>query len=180
MEAPPVTSIPLYDVDRLASYVANTHDSPDWLAGWVQDILACRHRRTHLAVMSGPYLERILDGTKTIESRFMKNRTAPYGQVGIGDVIFFKPTCSPIIAAGLVGEVLHLDISTFSLEKIAERYGAAIAPADETFWVDRVNARYATLMTMVDAVSISPLSINKRDRRGWVVLNQLVEQESLF
>jgi hypothetical protein len=180
MEAPSVTSIALHDVDRLATYVVNAHDSPDWLIGWAHDILGRHRRGTHLAVMSGPYLDRILDGTKTIESRFMRNRTAPYGQVAVDDVIFFKPTCSPITAVGLAGNVIHLDIRGFSLEEIAEQYGAKIAPADESFWTDRTKARYATLITMVDAVTISPLSINKRDRRGWVVLNHVIEQGSLF
>ena len=35
----------------------------------------------HLAILLEPYLQYILDGTKTVESRFSKNRIAPYKMV---------------------------------------------------------------------------------------------------
>lgn len=168
---PPVTPITLHEIDKLAMQVSNAPDRPKWLDGWAMNVLAGLHPGTHLAVMTGCYLDRLLDGTKTIESRFTRHRVAPFERVATGDVVFFKPAGGPITAAGLAGEVQHLDLCKVPLERIAAQYGTAIAPADVTFWADRAAARYATLVTMLDVVKTEPVLVQKRDRRGWVVLN---------
>ena len=168
---PPVTTIAMHETDKLAVQVSRTDQAPGWLGGWAADVLAGLHPGTHLAVMTGQYLDRLLDGTKTIESRFTRHRVAPFQQVASGDVIFFKQAAGPITAAGLAGTVQHLDLGIVPLRQIADRYGAAIAPADASFWADRAAARYATLVTMLDVVKTEPVLVQKRDRRGWVVLN---------
>lgn len=169
----PVTPISLQEVDKLARQVSRTDEPPPaWLGSWAADVLAGRRPGSHIAVMTGHYLDRLLDGTKTIESRFTRNRVAPFHQVHDGDVIFFKPAARPISAAGLAGAVHYLDLGLTPLEQVADRYGAAIAPADPSFWADRATARYATLVTMLDVVKTSPVPVCKRDRRGWVVLNR--------
>jgi hypothetical protein len=167
---PPLTPIALHEIDKLAMQMSSIDTSPDWLGGWAANVLTGLYPGTHLAVMTGVYLDRLLDGTKTIESRFTRHRIAPFEQIASGDVVFFKPAGGPITAAGLAGAVLHLDLGVFPLQRVADRYGAAIAPADPSFWADRAAARYATLVTMVDVVKTEPVPIQKRDRRGWVVL----------
>lgn len=177
----PVTPIALHEIDKLATHVSTSAEPPDWLGGWAADVLAGRHPGTHLAVMTGQYLDRLLDGTKTIESRFTKHRVAPFGQVHDGDIIFFKPAASPITAVGLAGTVQHLDLGLVPLQQIADKYGKAIAPADASFWEDRAAARFATLVAILDVVKTDPLPISKRDRRGWVVLSRtLAADQRLF
>ena len=44
----------------------------------------------HLAVFLEPYLRYILEGKKTVESRFSGRRIAPYGNVQCDDVILLK------------------------------------------------------------------------------------------
>ncbi|MFI0409203.1 ASCH domain-containing protein [Actinomadura sp. 3N508] len=170
MHPPPAPSIGLNEIDKLAAPVAEARDSPEWLHRWAQDVLASIDRGTHLAVMSGPYLGLLLDGRKTIESRFSRHRVAPFGQVTAGDVIFFKKTAGPVSAVGLAGEVRHIELDKTPLEEVATRYGEGIAPADDGFWADRSRARYATLITMASITTMEPFSIRKRDRRGWVVI----------
>src|SRR6266851_3253177 len=167
----PVTPIALYEIGKLATQVSRAHEPPDWLRGWAADVLAGLHPGTHLAVMTGQYLDRLLDGTKTIESRFTRHRVAPFQRVASGDVIFFKQAAGPITAVGLAGTVHHLDLGMVPLQQLADQYGAAIAPADASFWADRAAARYATLVTMLDVIRTAPVPVQKRDRRGWVVLN---------
>jgi hypothetical protein len=168
----PDTPIALHEVDKLARQMSTARETPAWLDAWAADVLAGRSRGTHLAVMTGHYLDRLLDGTKTIESRFTRNRVAPFERVTDGDVIFFKPSPGPITAAGLAGVVHHLDLGAVPLDQVADRYAAAIAPSDASFWADRAAARYATLVTMLDVVKTVPVPVRKRDRRGWVVLGQ--------
>ena len=168
---PQVTPIAMHEIDKLAMQVSRADEAPTWLDSWATDVLAGMHPGTHLAVMTGQYLDRLLDGTKTIESRFTRNRIAPFQQVASGDIIFFKQAAGPITAAGLAGTVQDLDLGIVPLWQLADQYGAAIAPADASFWADRAAARYATLVTMVDVVKTQPVPVQKRDRRGWVVLS---------
>src|SRR5260370_23796787 len=51
----------------------------------------------HIAVMVEPFLSYILDGTKTIESRFSKNLIPPYRRITPGDLVFLN--ASPGVAA---------------------------------------------------------------------------------
>jgi hypothetical protein len=170
MQSPPVTPIALHEIDKLATHVSRDHKPPGWLGNWAAEVLAGLYPGTHLAVMTGQYLDRLLDGTKTIESRFTRHRIAPFECVTDGDVIFFKPAAGPITAVGLAGPVQHLDLDKVPLQQIADQYGEAIAPADASFWTDRAAARYATLVAMLDVVKTGPVPVRKRDRRGWVVL----------
>src|ERR1700686_1163065 len=55
-----------------------------------------RNRGIHLAVLVEPYLSLILDGKKTIESRFSTNRHAPFEQVQRGDVLILKRSSGPV------------------------------------------------------------------------------------
>lgn len=181
MPHPTLDPIALHEVDKLATRVSSRDETPAWLDAWAANVLAGKHPGTHLAVMTGLYLELLLDGTKTIESRFSRNRVAPFGQVYDGDIIFFKPAAGPITAVGLAGNVLHVDLGRVPLQQIADEYGTAIAPVDASFWSDRATARFATLVTMLDIVKTSPVTVSKRDRRGWVVLSQTrLTAQSLF
>ncbi len=166
----PVTPIAMHEIDKLALHVSRANEAPPWLGGWAADVLAGMRPGAHLAVMTGQYLDRLLDGTKTIESRFTRHRIAPFQQVVSGDVIFFKQAAGPITAAGLAGTVQDLDLGIVPLWQLADQYSAAIAPVDASFWADRAAARYATLVTMLDVVRTEPVPVQKRDRRGWVVL----------
>lgn len=42
----------------------------------------------HLGVFAEPYLALMINGMKTIESRFSKNRTAPYERIAKDDIVF--------------------------------------------------------------------------------------------
>jgi len=52
----------------------------------------------HLAVMVEPFLSYMLEGRKTIESRFSVKRTAPFNRIHPGDVILLKKAGGPVVA----------------------------------------------------------------------------------
>lgn len=58
---------------------------------------------------------------------------------------------------------------TEPIERIRNRFGPGIC-ADDEFWASRADALYVTLIELDAAISIAPVSCNKRDRRGWVSL----------
>lgn len=123
----------------------------------------------HLAIFSEPFLSLVLDGQKTVESRFSRNRCAPFGQVDTGDIILLKEVAGPICGLALAKRAWFYDLASEPLDRIRRRYGATIC-ADDAFWESRRGASYATLIELAQTAAIDPLRCAKRDRRGWVSL----------
>ena len=123
----------------------------------------------HIAVLVEPYLRFILDGTKTVESRFSRNGCAPYKRVTTGHLVLLKKPAGPIVGACFVSDVWFYRLTPAVLQEIRQRFGPAIQP-QYGFWEARANAAFATLMRLVDVQVLPSVHIPKRDRRGWVVL----------
>ena len=123
----------------------------------------------HLAVFAEPYLSMALCGKKTIESRFSRNRCAPFDAVGNGDILLLKAVGGPICGLARVQRAWFYDLSLQPLAAIRDTFGAGIG-AGEAFWASRRDAAFATLIELTDPVTIAPIACGKRDRRGWVSL----------
>ena len=125
----------------------------------------------HLAVLLEPYLRFILEGSKTVESRFSKNRIAPFKLVDRGDVVLLKRSAAKAISGVcLVSNVwfYQLDLNTWS--QIRDEFTSALRAEDPSFWQQRKSAQFATLMKISQVQALPPIEVPKRDRRGWVVL----------
>jgi hypothetical protein len=129
----------------------------------------------HLAVFVEPYLQFVLEGRKTIESRFSVNRCAPYQRVKSGDVILLKRSGGAIVGLCLVSQAWYYHLEAGSLEMIREKFGKAICAQGSDFWKSRERASYATLIRVQDVTSIESVPFVKRDRRGWVVLSEHIK-----
>jgi hypothetical protein len=123
----------------------------------------------HLAIFAEPFLSMALSGEKTIESRFSRNRCAPYGEISGGDIILLKEVSGPICGIALARRAWFYDLTSEPIDRIRDQFGFQIC-ADEAFWASRADALYATLIELDTAASIAPVSCDKRDRRGWVPL----------
>ncbi|MBI2600987.1 ASCH domain-containing protein [Candidatus Daviesbacteria bacterium] len=127
----------------------------------------------HLAIFKGDTAKLILSGQKTIESRFSKSKIPPFGVVAANDLVYIKPSGKDIIGQFKVKKVIFYDgLTKDDLEDIKERYGERIA-IEEKFFEDRGDCKYGTLIFVGDSARFiaSPVSFNKKDQRGWVVLN---------
>jgi hypothetical protein len=125
----------------------------------------------HIACMVEPYLGYILEGKKTIESRFSKPLIPPYQRVAIGDVVLLK--AGAITASFLVASIEFIELNRRELNRLIVDYSDAIC-ADGEFWETRADKRYATLLGISDVRQLTPLKVDKRDRRGWMVLRDSV------
>lgn len=123
----------------------------------------------HLAVFAKPFLSMVFSGEKTIDSRLSRNRCAPYGEVGYGDIILVKEVAGPICGIVLARRTWCYDLVSQSIDCIRDRFGAGIR-ADDSFWASRADALYATLIELDVPAVIAPVPCDKRDRRGWVSL----------
>lgn len=154
------------EFDELLEQVDGHHF---WLT-YLSDATRPRSRiGIHLAIFAEPFLSMVLSGEKTIESRFSRNRCAPYGEIDDGDIILLKEVAGPICGLALARRIWCYDLGTEPIDRIRHRFGAAIR-ADDEFWSSRADALYATLIELDAPASIAPVGCDKRDRRGWVSL----------
>ena len=123
----------------------------------------------HLAVFAEPLLSFVLDGRKTIESRFGRTRCAPFDQVRQGDIILLKRVGGPISGLVLAKQAWFYELHHRPIDSIREQFGNAIR-ADDSFWETKRDAQYATLIELAEPISIYGMLCSKRDRRGWVAL----------
>lgn len=126
----------------------------------------------HLGVFVEPFLTYLLDGKKTIESRFSARRFAPYQQVKEGDILLIKTSGGPIVGVCQIVHVWYYELDPPSWSEIKNRFADAICAEGTEFWTSRERAAYATLLQVTNVLAIEPIAFPKRDRRGWVVLNE--------
>lgn len=135
---------------------------------------------THLAVFVEPYLQYLLDGQKTVESRFSINRRPPYHRVSVGDVLLLKRTGGPVVGISQVSQVWFYRLDPDSFCELRSEFAAALCAQDPEFWAKRSGASFATLMRLENVRRIEPIHVKKRDRRGWVVVRKRSRQLMLW
>ena len=122
--------------------------------------------------MKGEYLEALVFGRKTIESRFTKTRRAPWDRISAGDTVYLKVTSGPVIAVAEVGRVCQYEnLTRGDIEGIRGEFGDAIGGSCE-YWQSKGDCRYGVLMWLEKVRVIEPVRICKRDWRAWVVLTR--------
>jgi hypothetical protein len=133
--------------------------------------------KKHLAVFDKETAHRILSGQKTVEVRFSQKRISPYGEVSIGDLVYIKEAGKEVAGQFLVGKVISIEgLEEKDWQIIKEKYGEEISlgspEKDEQFFRIHKLAQFATVIFIgkVEQFVVSPISVGKRDRRGWVVL----------
>ncbi len=122
----------------------------------------------HLAIFVEPYLTYILEGKKTVESRFSSVRCAPYDKVQAGDVILLKKAGGPVSGVCRASSAWFYEINRSSLTEIRREFAQQICPAEPDFWSARKDTCFATLISLSDVKRLQEFSVRKRDRRGWV------------
>lgn len=129
----------------------------------------------HLAIFVEPFLGYVLDGSKTVESRFSVKRCAPFGKVRQGDVLLLKRTGGPVVGLTHVRSVWSYHLDPSSWREIREEFAKALRAEDPEFWRNRRKASYATLMLIDHVRSIDPIAWKKADRRAWVVVQNAAQ-----
>ncbi|MCL4367521.1 hypothetical protein M1563_05135 [Patescibacteria group bacterium] len=133
--------------------------------------------KKHLAIMDRITIEAILAGIKTIETRFSQHKIVPFGQVGVGDIIYMKPPGEEVIGQFQAKKVIsYAGMTQFDVEKIWSDYGQEIsvgqANLDQKYQQGKLTSKYGTLIfiTQSERFITSPIKIKKRDLRGWMIL----------
>ena len=127
-----------------------------------------------------PFLGWLLDGAKTIESRFSRIRCAPYGTLAEGDVIAVKKTGGAIVGAFQAGRVSSYQLTPRRVTQLREQFAPQIRALDDEFWDRRADCAYATLVQVRNLRALPDLPFPKKDRRGWVQLTHPAAQQRLL
>ena len=129
-----------------------------------------RRIRHHLAVVRKQYLAMIVSGQKRIECRILRRRLLPIGAVDVGDRIWFKQRCGPILATARAARVRWQTVhDRRQFESIRRRYGGQIG-AEPGFWPTEDGVWHVGLIWLKDVEACTPIWIEKNDRRAWVLL----------
>lgn len=129
----------------------------------------------HLAIVDSHTLTMILDGNKTVETRFSLTKSAPFGRIKPGDIILFKISGGAIAGVARASRVKsYCDLTEDLVQFLEEQFNDAIQ-AKRDYWQKKKTARYGTLVELTDVRKARPTSMpfKKKDKRGWVVCGDL-------
>ena len=130
----------------------------------------------HLAILTPGWIDLILDGSKTIESRFTKVRCAPFRKVHADDSVYLKESGGLVKGMFRVAQVETFENLTASQRHdIFDKYCFKIFAGAQ--WINTVperwwESKHATLIHVSDPIKFDdPFPFPKRDPRAWVVLD---------
>ncbi len=126
----------------------------------------------HIAILRQPFFDMVLNGEKTIESRWSMNKCAPYGRVNSGDLIYLKESGKAVTATAKVKEVKYFELTPSLVEELRMKYGKEIGTDKFADWQSTLNKRYCTLIWIEDVTKIEPMIVKRSNGAGWIVLDK--------
>lgn len=136
----------------------------------------------HLAIMNKYFLDKILCGQKKIESRWNKQKRAPFGHVQIGDRIYFKYSSGKVIARATVTKVdlFYMSKNYHHIEKFVIRHSRALGfesiKAAVQYFHERRNTNYVTFIHIAAIEQIAPFHIDKTGygvQASWICVENI-------
>lgn len=119
----------------------------------------------HIAIMKKSWglIPKIISGEKTIESRWYKNRIAPWDRINKGDHVYFKDSGEPVTVTTKVSSVLqfsNLDKNQFT--EIMDKYADQICLKTREYDDYYKSKNYCILIFLTEPRKVEkPFSIDK-------------------
>ncbi len=138
----------------------------------------------HVAIMrkSWGLLPKILNGTKTIESRWYTHKCAPWNKIKKGNTIYFKNSGEKVtVKAGIGGVKQFENLTSVKVGQILTKYGQKDGigmPDLSKFHKLFKNKRYCILVFLKNPKRIKPFEINKKGfgaMSAWICVNSIEE-----
>ena len=136
----------------------------------------------HVAIMKKSWglIPKILNKTKIAESRWYKNKVAPWNKIKSGDNLYFKNSGEPVIVKARVTRVVQYAISSNKealeiINKHAEQdLGLKEIPDEILEYIK--NKNYAIFVFFDSVERIKPFDINKAGfgaMAAWITINNI-------
>lgn len=132
-----------------------------------QELELIKNSELHLGVFSEPYLTYMLEGKKTIESRFSKKKCLPWNGIDPSTIVFVKKSGGDVVAYFKIKEIHFFDLEEYKLENIKKEYSCELC-VDDNFWELKKNSKYATLIFIKEIVKIKPFKVTKKGMNTWL------------
>ena len=122
----------------------------------------------HVAIMrkSWGMTAKILSGEKTVESRWYKNKSAPWGKIRAGDTVYFKNAGDPVSVRVRVRKIqAYENLDPEKVKAILIKYGEedGITPDKIHFYYELFkNKKYCLLIFLENPKQIVPFEISKK------------------
>lgn len=130
-----------------------------------------KNNNIHLGIFTEPCLSYMLNGKKTIESRFSKNKIAPYEKITNNDIVLVKKSGGNIVAYFTIKEVLFFNLQDYAIEDLKEKYNKELCVSN-SFWESKKDSQYATLIKIDKLVNLKPFPINKKGMQTWIMIKE--------
>lgn len=133
-----------------------------------------------LAIFTQPWLDLILNGKKTIDSRLTKVQCAPYGKISAGDVVYMKESGGLVKGQFIASKVeTYVNLTPEILRKINTQYHQEIfvdlgLKGLKKKWS---NSKYATLIHVSNVIVYQkPFPYPRKGRTAWILLDKPIMQ----
>ena len=135
----------------------------------------------HLAVFTDDMIALIFQGRKTIDCRLSIKKIPPFGVIQAHDTVFIKRSGGKVVGQFVAERVIFFDnLTSAMINDVKNLYGDAIQ-APDLFWQRREEAKYATLIFITEVQpSLMPISVQKHDRRPWILVDSLPVKDRPF
>lgn len=132
----------------------------------------------HLAILSKKrkLLEKIISGSKTIESRWYKTKKAPFGTIFQGDSIYFKESGDRVSVKATADKILTFDdLNEDKIKQIISDYGNRIG-INLDYLNDVKDKKMCMLIGLKEVKKIKPFDIDKKgfgNMSAWISIDNI-------
>ena len=134
----------------------------------------------HLAILKRSWnlTEKIATGKKKIESRWYKQKRAPWNKIKPEETIYFKNSGEPVTMTASVEKVLQFSgLTPKKVRKIISDYKGLIAIQNprESYEMNK-DKKYCMLIYLKNPKKIQPFNINKAgygNMSAWISVNNI-------
>lgn len=134
----------------------------------------------HIAIMrkSWGLIPKILNGEKTIESRWYKARYMPWNRIEKGGTVYFKNSGEPVTVKATVSKVVQIgNLNEPKILKILNKNRKKLGIENISWFYEKVkNKNYCILIFLKGACEVKPFEINKSGfgtMSAWIIANNI-------
>ena len=129
--------------------------------------------RSHIAILKKKYMDLILSGRKTVESRITMNACEPFGKIGVGERIYLKVSSGPFIG---ITKAMAVDtyegLDAGEVMKLYEKYDEAVC-GGKAYWESKQKCRYASLIRLGRVEPCYRYPDYKKSMKAWHVIEEM-------
>lgn len=134
----------------------------------------------HVAIMkkSLGLLEKIVKGSKTIESRWYLSKKAPWDRIKKEDTVYFKDSGCPVTVGAKVSGVLqHDDLNPEKVRELLDKYSLRLGLDDVDGFFETVkDKKYCVLVFLEQVKEIKPFAV---DKTGYGLMSAWISVENI-